>query len=182
MASLGLAILLVTVFNPGFNASYTAFRQRFDTPTAFAVVFCGLIMQWHGALKRRPARDQSRLESSLPLAATKPDAAAGEALCAASALLAAGFLVTALKARFLGKASGALVLALVPALLLRWAWQDYTLRRCPAAVSAFCRSPSSDGPCCRRRFLPQARRSLKNGVSFSLMGCAGAAGIRLFRL
>ena len=52
LSLLGLAQLLVTVFNPGFNASYTVSKGS-DKPTAVVAAFIGpILMQWHGAFSK----------------------------------------------------------------------------------------------------------------------------------
>ncbi len=181
MASLGLAILLVTVFNPGFNASYTVSNGS-DTPTAFAVVFCGLIlMQWHGAFQKGDRREIIAPGVQFALAAVVL-VMLRQVNIVLLALLAAGFLVTALKARFLGKASGALVLALVPALLLRWAWQDYTQQALPGGSFSVLPFAEWRWALLPEAFLAAGKEILEKWGYFLLMGCAGAAGIRfLFR-
>ncbi len=129
-AWLALAMLMVTVLNPGFNASFTI-TSGSDLPTAFVVGMTGLLlMRLHMALSQRNAAEAHALAFQLAAAAIVL-VMLRQMNVVLLALLAGGFLVMARKDGVWRKAMIVLCLALLPALLLRFVWQDYVTHTLP---------------------------------------------------
>jgi hypothetical protein len=125
LAWLALAILLATLFNPGFNPSFTITGQS-DTPTAVLTGFIGLLLvRLHAAILREGDKGEVlALGAQIALAAAAM-ALARQMNVVLLGLLAAGFLVAALRFGFFWRALRAVAPALLPALLMRLVWQGY---------------------------------------------------------
>lgn len=178
-AWLFLAVIMVSVFNPGFNASFSVTGGS-DLATSVAVgVFGLLLMQFYIAIKAKDASRLWALGFQIAMAAVVLMMLRQMNIVLVG-LFYIGFLLLLLKDKMRTEAILILVITIIPAFLVRWGWQDYIIREHPegtVGIHAF-----KDWHC---HLLPAVMRAaveeaLEKWGFFLLMAVVSGVGIRGF--
>ena len=133
LAWLGLALLLCTLFNPGFNASFSVSGAS-DGPTAIVTGFLGLLLvHLHAAFTKRDQERVSSISAQLALAAVVY-VLLRQINIIPLFILSFGFLVLAIKDKFFKSGLLTLGIALIPAVIARLLWQHYVDQNLPGGA------------------------------------------------